>query len=166
MITTVSDGAGRHIKSAIGTELLVQDVMTKDVLSITKFEPIMKVADILAEKNISGLPVVDKENKVIGIITQADILSMIGVSREHTFKDVLKHMLGESLPERRIGDHVGDIMTSPALTVKPTAKIAEAVRIMDEKRIRRLTVADEKNVLIGILTRADILKAVIKKIKG
>ena len=166
MITLEGSGTGQHIKSAIGFELLVQDVMTKDVLSITKFEPIMKVADILTEKNISGLPVVDKDNKVVGIITQADILSMIGVSREHTFKDLLKHMLGESLPERRIGDHVGDIMTSPALTIKPGANIAEAVRIMDEKRIRRLTVADESNVLIGIITRADILKVVIKKIKG
>jgi CBS domain-containing protein len=161
-----SEETGMHIKSGIGLELLVRDVMTKNVLAITKFEPIMKVADILAEKNISGLPVVDKENRVIGIITQADILSMIGVSREHTFKDLLKHMLGESLPERKIGDHVGDIMTAPALTISPNANIADAVRIMDEKRIRRLTVADEKGALIGIITRADILKAVILKIKG
>jgi CBS domain-containing protein len=155
----------KHIKSTIGFDMLVQDVMTQDVLSITKFESIMQVADILTEKNISGLPVVDKDNRVLGIITQADILSMVGVRREHTFKDLLKHMLGEALPERRIGDHVGDIMTSPALTIKPDANIAEAVRIMEEKRIRRLTVADDKNKLIGIITRADILKAVIKKIK-
>ncbi|MGC1455382.1 MAG: CBS domain-containing protein [Nitrospirota bacterium] len=157
---------GKHIKSTIGVELLVRDVMTKGVISISKYEPVMQVADILTEKNISGLPVVDKDKKVIGIITQADILSMIGVSREHTFKDLLKHMLGETLPERRIGDHVGDIMTSPALTIKPDSNIAEAVRIMDEKRIRRLTVADENGMLIGILTRADILKAVINKIRS
>jgi len=155
----------KHIKSTIGFDMLVQDVMTRNVLSITKFESIMHVADILTEKSISGLPVVDKENRVLGIITQADILSMVGVRREHTFKDLLKHMLGESLPERRIGDHVGDIMTSPALTIKPDANIAEAVRLMEEKRIRRLTVVDDKNKLIGILTRADILKAVIIKIK-
>jgi CBS domain-containing protein len=166
MSTAKHKDSSKHIKSTMGLEILVRDVMTTNVLSITKFESIMRVADILTEKNISGLPVVDKENKVVGIITQADILSMIGVSREHTFKDLLKHMLGESLPERRMGDHVGDIMTSPALTIKPDANIAEAVKIMDEKRIRRLTVADEKNVLIGILTRADILKAVNKKIKG
>jgi CBS domain-containing protein len=157
---------GKHIKSTIGIELLVRDVMTKGVISISKYEPVMKVADILNEKNISGLPVVDKDYRVIGIITQADILSMIGVSREHTFKDLLKHMLGETLPERRMGDHVGDIMTSPALTIKPDANIAAAVRIMDEKRIRRLTVADEKGMLIGIITRADILKAVINKIRS
>jgi CBS domain-containing protein len=65
-----------------------------------------------------------------------------------------------------MGDLVGDIMTSPALTIKPDTNIAEAVRMMEEKKIRRLTVVDEKNTLIGILTRADILKAVIKKIKG
>jgi len=140
--------------------------MTKNVLSISKYEKIMRVANILSEKNISGLPVVDNENKVLGIVTQADILSMVGVSRDHTFKDLLKYMLGESLPECRHGDYAGDIMTSPALTISPDATIAEAVRIMTERRIRRLTVVDNKNILIGIVTRADILKAVIQKLKG
>lgn len=156
--------AGR-LPSRIGLEMLVRDVMTPGVISISKYESVVQVANILAEKNISGLPVVDKENKVIGIITQADILSMVGVGREHTFKDLLKYMLGEPLHERKVGDHVGDIMTSPALTIKPEASVAEAVRIMDEKRIRRLTVANDRGELIGILTRADILKAVIKKMK-
>ncbi len=160
-----TDDTGPHLRSTIGLEMRVRDVMTRNVLSITKYENIMQVANILTEKNISGLPVVDKENKVIGIITQADILSMVGVSREHTFKDLLKYMLGERLPERRIGDLVGDIMTSPALTIKPDTNVAEAVKIMEEKRIRRLTVVDENNKLIGILTRADILKAVINKLK-
>jgi len=154
-----------HLRSKVGFEMLVRDVMTEKVRSTTKYENIMDVADILTEHNISGLPVVDKENKVIGIISQADILSMVGVSREHTFKDLLKYMLGERLPERRMGDLVGDIMTSPALTIKPDTNIAEAVKIMDGKNIRRLTVVDEKNTLIGILTRADILKAVINKLK-
>ena len=154
----------RHISSSVGFTMLVKDVMTKNVLSISKYESIMQVANILTEKNISGLPVVDKDNKVLGIITQADILSMVGVGREHTFKDLLKYMLGEPLPQRRQGDHVGDIMTSPAVTIKPDMNIAEAVRMMDEKKFRRLTVVDEKQKLIGILTRADILKAVIKKI--
>jgi len=165
MITANTDGNGKHIRSTIGLEMQVRDVMTRDVLSISKYESIMQVADILTSKNISGLPVVDKEQKVVGIITQADILSMVGVGREHTFKDLLKYMLGEPLPERRLGDHVGDIMTSPALTIRPDANIAEAVRIMDEKKIRRLTVVDDRNTLIGIITRADILKAVINKLK-
>ncbi len=165
MDTTQGSHSSGHLRSSVGFEMYVRDVMTKSVISISKYESIMNAANILTDKNISGLPVVDKENKVIGIITQADILSMVGVRREHTFKDLLKYMLGEPLPERRLGDHVGDIMTSPALTIKPDTNIAEAVKIMDEKRIRRLTVVDDRSQLIGILTRADILKAVIQKLK-
>jgi CBS domain-containing protein len=165
MNTAHDNVRGGHLRSTLGFEMLVQDVMTKDVISILKFESIMHVANVLSEKNISGLPVVDKEQKVIGIITQADILSMLGVGREHTFKDLLKYMLGEPLPERRIGDLVGDIMTAPALTIRPDENIAEAVRIMDERKVRRLPVVDDKNMLIGIISRADILKAVIRKLK-
>ncbi|MGC2061861.1 MAG: CBS domain-containing protein [Thermodesulfovibrionales bacterium] len=155
----------KHLRSTIGLDMLVQDVMTKDIISVQKYESILHVADILAEKNISGLPVVDKGNKVIGIITQADILSVVGIRKEHTLKDLLKHMLGEPLPEQKIGDIVADIMAAPAVTIKPTANIAEAAQILDEKRIRRLPVVDDKNVLIGLISRADILKAVIRKLK-
>lgn len=159
------DIVARHLPSALGRELLVSEVMTKDVISISKYENVMKVADILAEKNISGLPVVDREQKVVGVITQADIISVLGVGREHTIKDLLKSMLGEPLPERRLGDIVGDVMTSPAITIRPEATIAEAVDMMDQRKIRRLTVVDAHDRLIGIITRADILKAVIKKLK-
>jgi CBS domain-containing protein len=152
------------IRSTMGLEMHVQDVMTRDVLSIQKFESIMHVAQILSERNISGLPVVDKENHVIGIITEADILSIMGIRRENTFKDLLKHILGEPLPECKMGDFVGDIMTSPAATINPQANIAEVVRLMDENSIRRLPVVDDNNVLVGIISRADILKAVIKKL--
>ena len=165
MKTKKKEIAGRHLRSTIGLEILVKDVMTCGVLSVSKFENVMHVAGILSENNISGLPVVDKENKVIGIITQADILSMVGVRKEHTFKDLLKHMFGEPLPERKAGDIVGDIMASPAATIKSDANIAEAAQMMDVKRIRRLPVVDEKNKLLGIISRADILKAVLRNLK-
>ena len=165
MDTIQEEGTGKHIRSAIGLELHVRDVMTRDVLVVTKYESITKVANILSGKNISGLPVVDNDRKVLGIVTQADILSMLGVGREHTFKDLLKYMLGERLPQRKMGDIVGDIMTARAITIPPDANIADAARIMDDRKIRRLIVTDEQQVLLGIITRADILKAVIKKIK-
>lgn len=154
-----------HLRSTIGYEILVQDVMTTDVIVVEKFESVMHVAEILSENNISGLPVVDKKKKVIGIITQADILSVVGMSRDHTLKDILKYMLGEPLPERKSGDIVGDIMASSPLTIRPDANIAEAARVMDERKIRRLPVVDEENILVGIISRADILKAVIKNLK-
>ena len=154
-----------NIKSSMGREMHVRDVMTKGIITIGKYESIVTVADILAEKNISGLPVVGKDNKLVGIITQADILSMVGVGRDHTFKDLLKYMLGEPLPAKRIGDTVGDIMTSKPITISPDANIAQAVQLMDDKKIRRLMVVDDHKRLIGIISRADILKAVIRKVK-
>jgi CBS domain-containing protein len=165
MNTRQNDIAGGHLRSTIGLEILVQDVMTRKVITVLKYEDVMHVASILSEKNISGLPVVDKENKLIGIITQADILSMVGVRKEHTFKDLLKHMFGEPLPERKAGDIVADIMASPAVTIKPHANIAEAAQMMDEKKIRRLPVVDDRNMLLGIISRADILKAVLRNLK-
>lgn len=154
-----------RLRSTVGLELSVNDVMTKDVISVEKFESVMTVADILSGRNISGIPVVDKEKKVIGIVTQADILSMVGVRKEQTFKDLVKHMIGERPIERRTGDIVADIMTAPALTTRSDANIAEIAQIMDEKKIRRLPVVDDQKKLIGIISRADILKAILKKLK-
>ncbi len=154
-----------YIKSSMGREMHVEDVMKKDVLAIKKFETIVSAANILSEKNISGLPVVDNDNKVVGIVTQADILSIVGVSKDPSVKDLLKHLLGEKLPEQRMGDIVGDIMTSPVATIRPDASIAEAVQAMAEKKIRRLCVVDSKSKLIGLITRADILRAVLRRLE-
>ena len=77
MNTAHDDITGGHLRSNIGLEVLVQDVMSKDVISIQKYERIRHVANILTEKNISGLPVVDKGEKVIGIISRADILKAV-----------------------------------------------------------------------------------------
>lgn len=165
MKTTHKKMDGGQLRSTIGFEILVQDVMTKDVISALKYESVMDVAKTLAEKNISGLPVVDKKNKVIGMITQADILSVVGMNKEHTFKDLLKHIFGEPLSERKAGDIVAEIMASPVVTIKPQAHIAEAAQIMDHKKIRRLAVVDDKNILLGIISRADILKAVLRNLQ-
>ncbi len=155
--------AFKHAKSRIVSKIRVRDVMNREVVSVQKFDDINQAAKILAESNISGLPVVDKENRVIGIISEADVLSMVGARRGHTFKDIVRHLFGEPLPERKMGDLVGDIMTAPAVTIKPDVDISEAAKVMDEKRIRRLPVIDDENKLIGIISRRDIVRAIIRK---
>ena len=165
MDTTPRDTDAGYLRSTMGVGMFVEDVMTRDVISVLKYDSIVHAAHILSEKNISGLPVVDKKHKVIGIITQADILSIVGMRKGHTLKDLLKHMLGERLPERKMGDIVADIMVSPAVTLNPRANIAEAAQMMDEKKVRRLPVVDGKNTLVGIISRADILKAVLRKLQ-
>ncbi len=155
--------AFKHAKSRLAAKILVRDVMTDNVIAVQKFDDISGAARILSENNISGLPVVDKENRVIGIISEADVLAMMGTQRKHTTKDLIRHIFGHPLPERKMGDLVGDIMTPTPITIRPDADISEAAKIMDEKRIRRLAVVDQENKLIGVISRRDILKAISRK---
>ncbi len=153
----------RHAKERLASKISVSDVMTGKVITVTGDVDIHEAARLLSENRISGMPVVDDKNHVAGIISEADILSLAGMKKGHTFKDILRHVLGEPLPERREGNTAKDIMTSPAITVKPDADIRDAAKILDEKRIKRLPVVDSENRLIGIISRADIVKVMSKK---
>lgn len=152
----------KHARERISLRVLVSDVMTTDVTVVRKYDDVNEAARLLSEHKISGLPVVDKENIVIGVITEADILSMIGIKEGHSFRDILRHILGEPLPERKAGHIVGDVMTTPALTTGPGVDIREVAKILDEKRIKRLPVVDKENRLLGIISRADIVRAMSK----
>lgn len=152
----------KYAKERTALKISIRDVMTKDVITIKNDADVNDVIRLLSDNNISGLPVIGNENHVIGIVTEADILSMAGMKRGHTLKDILRHILGEPLPLRKTGSKAGDVMTSPAITTKAGVSIKEAAKIMDERRIKRLPVVDSKNKLIGIISRADIVRAIGK----
>lgn len=152
----------RHAKQRISSGTPVRDVMTKDVVSVKGDSDIYEVSRLLSENRVSGLPVVDEENRVIGVLSEADLLHMAGIEKGHSFRDILKYLLGEPFPKNRAGSMVGDIMTSPAITTTPGADIREVAVMLDEKRIKRLPVVDENNKLIGIISRGDIIRALAK----
>ena len=152
----------RHAKKRLSPGIPVRDVMSKNIVSVREGSDIHEVSRLLSENRVSGLPVVDEESRVIGVLSEADLLHMAGIEKGHSFRDILKHILGEPFPKHRVGSIVRDIMTSPAITTAPDADIREAAAILDEKRIKRLPVVDENNRLIGIISRGDILKALAK----
>jgi len=149
----------RNAQERIARSIPVSNVMTKDTIAIRAHADIHEAARLLSEHRISGLPVVDEEGVVLGVVTEADILSMTGMKEGHTFKDILRHLLGEPLPERKRGNNVGEIMSSPAITTRLDTDIRDVARILDERRIKRLPVVDEKNRLIGVISRADIVRS-------
>ncbi len=148
----------RHAKERLTRRIPVSDVMTGEVITVKKNAGMQEVARLLSENKISGLPVVDDENHVVGIVSEADILYVAGMKKGHTFKDILKHVLGEPLTMRKNREIVADIMTSPAITTKPDTDIREVAGILDKKRIKRLPVVDDDNKLIGIISRANIVR--------
>ena len=148
----------KRAKERLSLKVPVKDVMTRDVIFINKDTDIHEAARILSENRISGIPVIDEEKHLIGIVTEADILYSAGMKKNHTFKDILKHLLGEPHPKCRNGNNVKDIMTSQVITTTPEKDIKEVAGILDEKRIKRLPVVDENNKLIGIISRANIVR--------
>ena len=153
----------RHARDRLAPKIAVEDIMTKKVVTAQRGSDIHEVSALLSENGISGLPIVDEENRVIGVVTEADLLAMAGMEKGHTFKDILRHILGEPLPKRKQGDRIEDIMSSPAVTVGPKADIREVATLLEGKRIKRLPVVDRENRLLGIVSRGDIVRAMSRK---
>lgn len=150
----------RHASQRVAHRVMVRDVMTRNVIHVRENADISEVANLLSENRISGLPVVDRDEHVIGVITEADVLSMAGMKKEHVFRDILRHILGEPLPAHTKSKSLRDVMSSPAITTGPESDIREVAMIIDEKRIKRLPVVDEQGRLVGLISRADIVRGI------
>ncbi len=152
----------RHAQERVTFQMPVREVMTKNVVTIHRQEDLHEAARLLSEHRISGMPVVDDGNRVIGVISEADVLALAGMKKEHTFKDVLRNILAEPVPARKTGNKVGDVMSFPPITAKADDDIGEVANILDERRIKRLPVVDGEGKLVGVIARADIVRAIGK----
>ena len=150
----------RYAQQRLAQRVFVRDVMTKNVIKIREDADFNEVTNLLSEHRISGLPVVDAGDRVIGVITEADVLSMVGMRKEHGFKDIIRHILGEPLSRPKGSRRLQDVMSTPAITTGPDADIREVALKLDEKRIKSLPVVDEQGRLIGVISRADIVRAI------
>jgi CBS domain-containing membrane protein len=158
----IYDLALRYAQERRSKQIPVSEVMTKDVVSVHPDADIHEAVRLLSDKGIGGLPVVDDRNEVVGVVTEADVLCMVGVERNHGFKDLIRHILGDPCLKRPKEGTVRDFMSSPALTVRFDQDVLEAAELLEKKRIKRIPVVDEKNRLAGILTRADIVKVMTR----
>lgn len=149
-----------HAKKRLLKKKSVKDIMTKEVVCVREEAEIKEAARLLSENRISGMPVIDNEGKVIGVISEADILVSSGIKRESKISDILRHLSGEIVASDKRGEKVGEIMTSPAITIGPEEDIRDAGRIMEEKGIKRLPVIDREGKIIGVISRADIVGAI------
>ncbi len=141
----------------------VKDVMTTDVVTVRPGASLKEVAETLAQRRISGLPVVDDAGVLQGVVSEADILFKEGGQQEH------HHVLGWLLEpygpasqlklEARTAE---EAMTAPAITIAANRPVAEAAEKMLEEKINRLPVVDADDKLIGIVTRADLVRAFIR----
>ena len=141
----------------------VEDVMTVEVLTVRSDTSLKDAAEILAGRRISGLPVVDAENHVVGVLSEGDILfKERGVQEK---KGVLERWLDLPLPDvaaKLDARTVGEAMSAPAVTIARKRPLTEAANRMIDESVNRLPVVDEDGKLIGIVTRADLVRAFVR----
>lgn len=136
----------------------VRDIMTTNVVTAGPDETIKEVILRIRKKNISGLPVVDKNNKVIGTFSEADIAkSLPDILNEAQYIPLLDVRELTAEPVKRV-------MHMPAVTIGPDAPVEEAATMILEKFRHRLPVVDEEGKLMGLVSLGDILKALLHKL--
>jgi acetoin utilization protein AcuB len=134
--------------------MFVSQSMTRKVITIDKDASIFDAQEKLAEHRIRHLPVVDADNRLIGILTDRDIRSAIPYS---LFKDPTNQLEREKLA----GLKIGDIMTTDPKTISPGYTIQDALLLIEEMRVGALPVIDEQGKLKGIISVRDLLRAFI-----
>ncbi|WP_429933632.1 CBS domain-containing protein [Agrobacterium vitis] len=143
-------------------DVRIETVMTKSPIVITPEAKVSEAAAVMLGRRISGLPVVDAKNQVVGIVTEGDFLRRgeLGTERRNSWlRDWLTNpgKLAEDYI-RTHGRRIDEVMTTTLITVSPTASLSEAVDLMERHNIKRLPVISD-GVLVGIISRADVLRA-------
>ena len=126
-------------------DLSVADLMTIDPIVIGVDAALEEAERLMRERHVSGLPVVDEQGELVGVISQTDVIEDGGMP------------MALLLRRRPSGLRVGELMTSPAVTVDLTAPLVEAARLMRDNRIHRVVAVDERCRPVGILSASDFV---------
>jgi CBS-domain-containing membrane protein len=136
----------------------VKDVMTTCVIWVGKDASFRDMAAALREHRVSAFPVLDGAGKVIGVVSEADMLIKEALDSEpEGMPGMITGMLRRKEHEKARGITAADLMTRPAITVTPDDTIEHAARLMYTRKVKRLPVVDENRHLVGIVSQADLL---------
>ncbi|GAA1555191.1 MULTISPECIES: CBS domain-containing protein [Streptomyces] len=134
----------KHIK--------VADLMTDEVVTVAPDAAFKDVAKLLAQHDISGVPVLDDEDRVVGVVSQTDLLAGRAPAPGLDPRN--------GVPAR--APVAGDVMSAPAVTIRAEESAADAARLMTRRGVERLPVVDVEDRLVGIVTRRDLLRTFLR----
>lgn len=156
----------------------LEQVMTKDVLMLSPEDPVLEASAQMMKKKASGAPVVDEKGILVGIITEANILRSLKMTKKTIhliYPSVSSIGVGvafkEKISEKEIleafnemeGIKVGDVMTKEVFSFSPDDQVRDAIKTMISKSINRLPIVDDELKPIGIVTRGDILRGIAEE---
>jgi CBS domain-containing membrane protein len=160
--------AEKHARMRLTENLLVANLMSQPVVTVRPDLTLAEAAHLLVANKISGLPVVDDRQKLVGVITEADFLRALGVpghrpshSLWHTLEAMFSHHSEILEPDAS----VAEIMVTDVVTVGPQETVHEVLDAMKANKIRRVIVCDESQEVAGIVTRSDLVRVFFDRIK-
>jgi CBS domain-containing protein len=135
----------------------VDDVMTKEVVTVQQDTPYRDVVDVLIGRRVSAVPVLDRSGLVVGVVSEADLLHKVGAVGESELR-IFDTWRRRGNHPKAGGRTAREVMTSPAVVVLPSVSVAAAARRMQREQVKRFPVVDDLGRLVGIVTRGDLLK--------
>ncbi|WP_285561425.1 CBS domain-containing protein [Actinoplanes regularis] len=139
----------------------VGDVMTRDVVSVTENAPYRELVDLLVEKRISAVPVVDDVGRVTGVVSEADLLRKIEYGGDEQPRIFERRRRRDERAKASARTACG-LMSSPPVVALASMPIPDAARLMDDNHVKRLPVTDDSGRLVGIASRGDLLRTYLR----
>ncbi len=153
--------AFRHSFERLNKAVKAGHIMTRDVIFVLEDTSLLETAELLARHGISGLPVLDSNARVVGVISEKDFLFEMGGRESRSFMGVVFQLMKdrdcavEALAEKK----AADMMTRPPVTVRAGDSVHDIALLFDGKKINRVPVVDGDQKLLGIVTRSDIVQS-------
>lgn len=146
-------------------DVTVEEIMVKDVVCVHTSVSLQELVEIFFSKSVSGVPVIDDDSKLVGIISKTDLVT-------HGLEKELNTIIGTKMADSSLSDlpdfdnllgpepsqsTVGEIMTSPVITAEPRTKVSKIAGIMLENKIHRVVIT-KKDLVVGIVSSMDLLR--------
>jgi len=157
----------RNQQEPVEGEPLAEQIMKRDVVTVSPDATVKELAQLFHERGVGGAPVVDDEGRVIGMVTEGDLVSQdadLHFPLYIQFLDSLIYLESVRKFEERlrkvVGAYVRDVMTTEVRSVPPTATVRQVATLMSRHRINRVPVVDERGRLVGIVGRHEVLESI------
>jgi CBS domain-containing protein len=140
----------------------VRDVMTTNVVAVRERAGYKEIVEALVGFGVSALPVLDADNRVIGVVSEADLLPKTQFAGDDTQAPLFERRRRRTARAKAAGDTAAELMTTPAVTVGPDVTVARAARLMESEQVKRLPVVGDQCRLMGIVARSDLLRTYLR----
>lgn len=164
----ISSKAAKYARHRKTEGLTIANLMTRAVVTVAPDTSLAEAAHLLVENRISGLPVVDAQQRLLGVITEADFLRAMGIPSHHPTHNLwqtLEAMFSHQPEIREPTGKVADLMVTNVITVKPYQTLHDVVEIMKHNRIKRVIVCDDDGRVQGMVTRSDLVRVFFDRLR-